>query len=63
MSKDKIIRPGQYRPNIDTIWEVKQIKVGSFDIKLVADSNVPRDEIWFVDEDSYIKRFKVIPTP
>jgi hypothetical protein len=54
---------GQYKPDIKTIWAMKEIKIGDSKIKIVADTQVPKDEFWCVDENNDIQKFRMIDLP
>lgn len=64
--KSKQIKPangGQYKPDIKTIWGVKEIKIGDAKIKLVVDTQVPKDEFWCIDDNNDIQKFRMINLP
>ena len=51
---------GRYKADIKTIWAVKEIKIGDSKIKIVADTQVPKDEFWFIDENNDVQKFRMI---
>src|SRR3990167_495639 len=51
---------GRYKADIKTIWAVKEIKIGDSKIKIVADTQVPKDEFWLIDENNDIQKFRMI---
>lgn len=47
--------PFRYKPFLRNIKEIKTIKVGDTEIKIVSDISIPPNEIHICDEDGNIK--------
>ena len=56
---DKYIAKVTYTPSLQNITDIHTIKIGDSKIKIVADTSVPRDEIWFVDYDGRTQKMRM----